>query len=90
MKSATKSYLQKRRRTPKYAKKVSLVTKEDSGDDEVVIAASSSSVVSEVEVNNSEVDDALPEYLSGSDYSDVEMGVDDEFREEQCDEEADD
>ena len=31
-----------------------------------------------------------PEYLSDSDYSDVEMGVDDEFREEQCDEEADD
>ena len=54
------------------------------------IAASSSSVVSEVEVNNSEVDDALPEYLSDSDNSDVEMGVDDEFREEQCDEEADD
>ena len=48
------------------------------------------SVVSEVEVNNSEVVDALPEYLSDSDNSDVEMGVDDEFREEQCDEEADD
>ena len=89
LKSATNSYLQKRRRTPKYAKKVSLVTEEDSGDDEVAIAASSLSV-SEVEVNNSEVDDALPEYLSNLDNSDVEMGVDDEFREEQCDEEAED
>ena len=58
---------------------MSLVTEEDSGDDEVAIAASSSSVVSEVEINNSEVDEALPEYLSDSDYSDVEMGV-----EEQC------
>ena len=88
LKSVTNSYLQKRRRTPKYAKKVSLVTEEDAGDDEVAIAASSSSVVSEVEVNNSEVDDALPEYLSDSDNSDVEMGVDDEFREEH--EEAED
>ena len=35
------------------------------------------SVVSEVEVNNSEVVDALPEYLSDSDNSDVGMGVDD-------------
>ena len=69
---------------------MSLVTEEDSGDDEVAIAASSSSVVSEVEVNYSEVDNALPEYLSDSDNSDVEVGVDDEFREEQCDEEADD
>ena len=48
------------------------------------------SVVSEVEINNSEVVDALPEYLSDSDNSDVEMGVDDKFRGEQCDEEADD
>ena len=48
------------------------------------------SVVSEVEVNNSEVVDALPEYLSDSDNSDVEMGVDDEFREEESGEEADD
>ena len=56
----------------------------------MAIAASSSSVVSEVEINNSEVDDAPLEYLSDSDYSDVETGVDDEFREEQCEEEADD
>ena len=90
LKSATNSYLQKRRRTPKYAKKVSLVTEEDSGDDEVAIAASSSSVVSEVEVNNNEVDNALPEYLSDSDNNDFEVGVDDEFREEQCDVEAED
>ena len=90
LKSASNSYLQKKRRTPKYAQKVSLVTEEDAGDDEVAIAASSSSVASEVEVNNSEVDDALPEYLANLDNSDVEMGVDDEFREEQYDEEADD
>ena len=56
----------------------------------MAIAASSLSVVSEVGVNNSEVDDALPEYLSDSDNSDVEMGVDDEFREEESAEEADD
>ena len=46
LKSATNSYLQKRRRTSKYAKRVSLVTEEDLGDDVVAIAASSSSVLS--------------------------------------------